>query len=277
MTDVKSVFTLVFIGVFLGLAPYGNSQQISLNFPAQTFLVFGPTRYGKSKLINDLLGNDYARIGEENGQSTTKHPRLYTGKTPLGYYVNFVDSPGIYDNTGISEAQIKKEISDMIALKTNADSITILLVESLSESSIQIPNTLKRIIDIFGSNCISSIIIVVTKSDLVVSKLLESRQKNIIELAKKLGLPVVFTSNGELPRRDFQAILLSSQNIMSCPIEEVIRIRNENKAKAEQQDLENKVIDCIKYGRKNVTKTIPIEFIDSHIYLCFFTLLLSTK
>jgi GTP-binding protein EngB required for normal cell division len=133
------------------------------NYKKKRFVVlFGESQTGKSTLVNCVLGNNIAKIGDGTGKSVTQITQIY--KIPKYDEFQMMDSPGGLDTNLKSDQQTLKEIEYAIA-KT-ADRIYIdafILTESLLDGTMQLTRNLQRLKNIFGQNVVQSIVVCGTK------------------------------------------------------------------------------------------------------------------
>jgi len=149
-----------------------NDFQTNYDESKMMILLLGPTRSGKSCFINTITSYNFAKTGDDSGDSTTKDHEIYEsfidGFSRREKY-KIVDSMGLDDSdeSGISDPMIlastligiKEEIQ-----KNNGILKSIYIFESLTNDSNQIQKTINKLKGAFGEEISKNIVVILNKN-----------------------------------------------------------------------------------------------------------------
>ena len=182
---------------------------MSLKPKVRLVVVFGPSQFGKSTFINNMLnytGSEEPRaaVGNGAGESVTSKATTYRlGSIPvlfptdrIGYdSVVIVDVPGVFDTKRFDNQEILHEIQ-LNLLSLGATEIDALLVfDSISEDCLMTNQTMKLATDLFGTLIVKSTIVVSTKWDRLRPQKIILKQATLEKYLNGLGLSHVRWTN----------------------------------------------------------------------------------
>jgi GTP-binding protein EngB required for normal cell division len=163
-------------------------------------VVFGPSQYGKSTFINNILkyagSMEEAKVGTGRGESVTIDVHTYNVQiipemfpsARIGYDTfQLIDVPGILDSgLRITKEEIFTEIKAVL-LRNGIQKINCFLVfESMKDDSRKINISMQSIIEVFGDNIRQSVLVLTTKWDRVD----EDEREGLIDYLDSLILPL---------------------------------------------------------------------------------------
>ena len=136
--------------------------------------LIGPTRAGKSCFINTITGNNFAKVGDEEGESTTKASTIYEAKID-GFTEKekffILDSMGLGDFDRDAKGDFFSITDTLLTTINHLEKSekgrktlnAFLLFESLGNDSNNLNNSIKKLIAVFGDNIVKSIIVIFNK------------------------------------------------------------------------------------------------------------------
>ena len=174
-------------------------------------LVFGPSQYGKSTFINNILkfspiqDKKFAAVGSGNGESKTIKVESYNiGIIPAMFpylregYDTFqlIDVPGILDSgLRITKEEIFAQIKRILLQKGIQQLDAILVFESMKDDSRKLKITIEALLKVFGESVRQSIIVLSTKWDRVVDEEYERIESHFENLISVLELAYIKWQN----------------------------------------------------------------------------------
>jgi hypothetical protein len=227
--------------------------------------VFGPTQFGKSSFINFISGGKTMKVGDGSGKSCTYEISSVAFPDRWGFFEGnsellCFDVPGFHD-TGmhLTNSGISKQIKDRLVGLDSRSLDALLVFQSIAESSIALGDTLSRAETSFGPGILQSIIVIITKSDLVAPKAISMRMQTIKELCDRYNIPYVKWVNypddmgteespgGELKNQitELRNILRSLRPFPIMQIDEYDRLVREKAQRLMDSDPNNVVVNPI--------------------------------
>jgi len=162
--------------------------------------VWGFSQSGKSTFINVLNGSDTAATGVDDGESVTvnmnaievENPHLLEGKK-----VVLIDAQGLGDSKlKATDDEISDRITCFALEKIQGNDLrSILVFESLANDTIKLRDTLQKLENAFGSRAKQSVLVLITKSDLITRDRLEKRLPKVKEVCNLFGLKYMLWDN----------------------------------------------------------------------------------
>jgi hypothetical protein len=147
-----------------------------MDISSKVFLLFGPTRYGKSTFINNIYGEEITPAGViTSDHSTTMICReILTNRPNLcnGQNLYFIDVMGIKDtNWGKTDEEIVEVIRDFVLNFAMQIRIThldgVIVFQSLQESQSEVGHAMILLKTLFGDDINRSVQVLMTKEDVM--------------------------------------------------------------------------------------------------------------
>jgi GTPase SAR1 family protein len=162
-----------------------NCNSVILN---KLIILIGPSRSGKSCFINTITAKYLTVVGDDSGESTTKHSMIFVSAIdgfPEKDPFILIDTIGLDDSEESEYADPANLANQILALEKitqtkNIDVGAILVFESLKSDKNKLNNTLEKIKSVFGDQINENIIVVLNKKPKPHPKRLE-RLQNIIK------------------------------------------------------------------------------------------------
>ncbi|TNV79050.1 hypothetical protein FGO68_gene8470 [Halteria grandinella] len=138
--------------------------SISLKNKELILVTFGPTRAGKSSFINKMANKHLARVGEDQGESTTTEVSIHTGIVK-GCHLRLFDTPGLNDSKlRFSDKELQEKVKITLLEHSEKGQLdALLLFESCYSDSNQLRNTLNKAQQLFGTFFRKSAVVIFTK------------------------------------------------------------------------------------------------------------------
>jgi GTP-binding protein EngB required for normal cell division len=175
-----------------------NDRRYANRVPKhRVLLVFGPSQFGKSTFINNLLdltNSNYQRagVGTGIGESVTISTTLYQiGNLPFMFpediagfdTLSIIDVPGLFDSgLRVSTEEIFNFIRTVLLDKGIKTLDAILVFEAMNDNSRKILHTLQYASDLFGNEVMRSAVVLTTKWDKVNKKGIPNTEKYLAQL-----------------------------------------------------------------------------------------------
>ena len=159
--------------------------------------VLGPSQFGKSSFINLLSGFYSLQVGTGDGISTTlevqevKAPDRFN-LFPEGAEVRFLDVPGYGDSDiRLMDEQISESIKYRLVGMDSRKLDVLFVFQSIAESTMSLRSTFVHAEEMFGPSILQSIIVVLTKGDLVAPAMLEKRIRIVDNICRPKHIPYI--------------------------------------------------------------------------------------
>lgn len=166
MTDKRMFLIVAFL---FGLV---KCMEVPLNTGKKVFLLFGPTRAGKSTFINKLYGSEVVAVGDPNGaNSTTMYCREVVIKRPDFFNdqrVSIIDVQGLGD-TGLTQDEeivdsIREFLMNVLINNGVAQLDGIIMFNSL-RTNCNVGRMIAYLQEMFSHEVTQSIFVLATKAD----------------------------------------------------------------------------------------------------------------
>lgn len=131
---------------------------------------FGPSQAGKTTTFNVVTGESRP-VGDGSGESVTAD--AFVASSMLG---KVVDTPGLQDSRLLTDEEAAETMA-MAVVEAGVPLVKFVVFESLANDSMQVGNTLFKLAAVCGKGVLKSIVVALTKADMVSNHLLEGRKE----------------------------------------------------------------------------------------------------
>lgn len=246
--------------------------------------VLGQSQHGKSSFINFLSGCNSQPVGSNDGRSCTIGiiPVLFNDAFELfegeNTELRFFDVPGFGDSEmRITNREILDKMKITLAGLESRQFDGLFVFQSLMESSINLKETLVRIECMFGEKVYRSVVVIMTKSDLVAPRALSKRVATVEHICQEKRLPCVQWINNS---PDFGPVPPSQQTTQISALRSVVpHLRPyEMMDMAEYEQLVRKRAQLImaKDTSNTVTHTVEVQTKHAEVFTEKQTVMVST-
>jgi len=162
--------------------------------------VWGPSQSGKSTFINVLKGSDTAATGLDDGESVTVNMNAFEVENPNlleGKKVVLIDAQGLGDSKlQATDDEISDRITCFALEKIQGNHLrSILVFESLANDTMKLRDTLRKLENAFGPRAKQSVLVLITKSDLITRDRFERRLPTVEEECNRHQLKYMLWNN----------------------------------------------------------------------------------
>eukprot|EP01084_Bolivina_argentea_P079213 143721_1 len=221
-------------------------------------LIVGASQAGKSTLVNCIYGKNIAAIGNGNGHSVTALTQVY--KIPK-YGLNLMDSPGALDTKLTSYNEVLKEVEYVITKTSSKTCIdAILLVESLTDGTMQLTRNLNQLQLVFGKRVLKSIIVIGTKVGLSKTMYGDTRLKSVTEECQRFNLKFILFES----YKNYQQRALMTGNELNNQMSDLVNLMDQ--IQLYQMDAINKTRQNIKKRAQQLMNAAPTQYTAHTVY-----------
>ena len=192
-------------------------------------MVLGDSQNGKTSFLVEFSGVTNLRVGSGDGLSCTKVSTalVFPDRWHLFEVISCDDIPG-FNDTGlqITNGKIMETLRMRVAGLSGKQVNALLVFQSLASDRINLAKTLQRVQEKFGPESLRSVIVMLTKSDLISAKFLKLKMGTIEEITNAHNIPYVIWVNNspdyKVPEEQMQQqidrLRSALQQVQSYPV-----------------------------------------------------------